>query len=251
MEFSKEVDVFFESFQKNKSLEQLEQVSKDVMKIVSLKSAKEVNEEKISKALSKIKDKDIMEYVKDKSKEHLSALSKVIQKKVSKLKIEAEKNSEIGIKIERVNEVSSEMIKDDENMYSLFEEIGTTKETLYNVLISNKEKTIKIVVNGSMKYQLSFSMIDFLLNVFQSEKSVTQCLFGLSIIDYFAHTEKDSQTMTPQEIDFEKLIEDIQKKYPQYKVTSNSFDIYKTLPKDIIVKSNNVDKVKKIIRENK
>ena len=65
MEFSKEVDVFFESFQKDKSLEQLEQVSKDVMKIVSLKSAKEVNEEKISKALSKIKDKDIMEYVKD------------------------------------------------------------------------------------------------------------------------------------------------------------------------------------------
>lgn len=251
MEFTKEVDVFFESFQKDKTLEQLEQVSKDVMKIVSLKSAKEINEEKINKALSKIKDKDIMEYIKDKSKEHLSALSKVIQKKVSKLKIEAEKNSEIGIKLEKVNDVTSEVIKNDDNVYSLFEEIGTTKETLYNVLISNREKNMKIVVNGNMKYQLSFGMIDYLLNDFQSEKSLTQRLFGLSIIDYFAHTEKDSQTMTPQEIDFDKFIEDIQKKYPQYKVTSTSFDIYKALPKEILVKSNNVDKLKKVIAENK
>ena len=87
MEFSKEVDVFFESFQKDKSLEQLEQVSKDVMKIVSLKSAKEVNEEKISKALSKIKDKDIMEYVKDKSKDHLPWTSSSLRKKKSLLRL--------------------------------------------------------------------------------------------------------------------------------------------------------------------
>lgn len=247
MEITKEVDVFFESFQNGKSLEQLEQVSKDVMKIVSLKSAKEVNEEKISKAIMKIKDKEIMEYVKNKTKEHLSALSKVIQKKVSKMKIEAEKNSEIRIKIEKVTEIKKELIKDDDNVYSLFEEIGAAKKTLYNVIVSNKEKTIMIVVNGNMKYKLNFETIDYLLNDFSSEKSITQCLFGFSILEYFAQTEKDSQSMTPQEIDFDKLIEDIKNKYPNYKVTSNSFDIYKTFPKESILKTNNSEKLKKLI----
>ena len=53
------------------------------------------------------------------------------------------------------------MIKDDENMYSLFEEIRTTKETLYNVLISNKEKTEGVITfpysaaNGGGEIEIS------------------------------------------------------------------------------------------------
>ena len=88
MEITKEVEIFLDDILKNENVENLESLSKDLMKLISFYGAKEKNAEKIKKIVDAMENKAIVQFIQEKSKEHLEILSKQLQKKISKMKLD-------------------------------------------------------------------------------------------------------------------------------------------------------------------
>lgn len=254
MEITKEVEIFIEDVLKKESFENLESLSKDLMKLTSFYGAKEKNAEKIKKIFDAMKNKTIVQFIQEKSKGHLELLSKQLQKRISKMKLD---KPAPDCKIQLISTVPQISYLEKSCEYIFFENFDQLKINLFIAVVSNERMEINFFVYCGKLYLLGFDAINYILNDFSVEKSITYSLFGLKLIDYLTNTEKDSQVLKQQELNIEQLISDITVKFSQYKISveykekNNYTKILELISLKKNISTNNETRLKQILLQKK
>ena len=254
MEITKEVEIFLDDILKNENVENLESLSKDLMKLISFYGAKEKNAEKIKKIVDAMENKAIVQFIQEKSKEHLEILSKQLQKKISKMKLD---KPALDCKIQLISTIPQVSCLEKSNEYIFFENFDQLKINLFIAVVSNKTMEINFFVYCGKLYLLGFDVMNYILNDFSVEKSITYSLFGFKLINYLTNTEKDSQTVKPQELNIEQLISDITIKFSQYKISvqyteeNNHAKVLELISSKKILSTNNEARLKQMLSQKK
>lgn len=249
----KEIEIFFNSIITNINECDYASISKTVMKIKDLKKNKEP-QSKITEHINKIQNTALQEFLTNKPHEDIIELSKLFQKASSRINTNTSTSKKQKTQNNNNTQINIQTIINDTKHQHIYIEQFTDKHSnkmcLYGIAINNKAKQIHIVycnddMNDNIR-TINFSAIDYIVNDFHNETSLTFNILKQPLYKYLYHTEINStyndNDLMKQGLNMKLLIDDIvlffkAEVFVQYTIQVHDVlaydDDYKTITKKI------------------